>query len=181
MTRSSPFRLALVAGACILAAAPALAQTAPKAPEPATLKANAEMVKSLPFADRQDFEDAMRGFVGTVPDALVPGPSTRPAWNLKPYDFLKADTPIDSVNPSLWRQAQLNLIHGLFKVTDRVYQVRGFDLANMTTAAGCVGRCWCTSSCRKRPEPGSNPLVAQAMPASARTQGVIISRVSRKA
>ncbi|MBK6614579.1 alkyl sulfatase dimerization domain-containing protein [Ottowia sp.] len=136
MTRSSPFRLALVAGACILAAAPALAQTAPKAPEPATLKANAEMVKSLPFADRQDFEDAMRGFVGTVPDALVPGPSTRPAWNLKPYDFLKADTPIDSVNPSLWRQAQLNLIHGLFKVTDRVYQVRGFDLANMTIIEG---------------------------------------------
>jgi alkyl sulfatase BDS1-like metallo-beta-lactamase superfamily hydrolase len=78
----------------------------------------------------------MRGFIGTVPDALVPGAGPRPAWSMKPYDFLKTDTPADTVNPSLWRQAQLNAIHGLFKVTDRVYQVRGFDLANMTIVEG---------------------------------------------
>ncbi|MFZ1180459.1 MAG: MBL fold metallo-hydrolase, partial [Herbaspirillum sp.] len=136
MTRSSTFSIALVAWACMQAVAPAWAQTAPKAPEPATLKANAEMAKTLPFANRQDFEDATHGFIGTVPDALVPGTGPRPVWNLKPYDFLKADAPADSVNPSLWRQAQLNLINGLFKVTDRVYQVRGFDLANMTLIEG---------------------------------------------
>lgn len=113
-----------------------VAQAAPKASEPSTLQANAEMAKTLPFANRQDFEDAMHGFVGTVPDALVPGSGTRPVWNMKPYDFLKTDAPADTVNPSLWRQAQLNAIHGLFKVTERVYQVRGFDIANMTIVEG---------------------------------------------
>ncbi len=126
----------LVALACMLGAPPVSAQTAPKPPEPSTLQANADMAKTLPFADRRDFEDAMRGFIATVPDALVPGAGPRPAWSMKPYDFLKADVPADTVNPSLWRQAQLNAMHGLFQVTDRVYQVRGFDLANMTIVEG---------------------------------------------
>ncbi len=119
-----------------VAAAPAAAQIAPKPPEPATLAANAAFAKTLPFADRQDFDDAMRGYMGTVPDALVPGAGPRPVWSMKPYDFLKSAEPADSVNPSLWRQAQLNAVHGLFKVADRVYQVRGFDLANMTIVEG---------------------------------------------
>src|SRR5258707_15429140 len=111
---------------------PALAQIARKGPEPATLKANADMAKSLPFADRQDFDDATKGFVGTVPDALVPGTGQRPpVWSMKPYEFLKQESAADSVNPSLWRQAQLNTIHGLFRGTERLYQVRGFDNANM--------------------------------------------------
>jgi alkyl sulfatase BDS1-like metallo-beta-lactamase superfamily hydrolase len=124
----------------IAVSTPALAQIAPKGPEPATLKANAEMAKNLPFADRQDFDDAMKGFVGTVPDALVPGTGQRPpVWSMKPYEFLKQEGAADSVNPSLWRQAQLNAIHGLFKVTERVYQVRGFDIANMTIVEGDTG------------------------------------------
>jgi alkyl sulfatase BDS1-like metallo-beta-lactamase superfamily hydrolase len=133
---SFSFPVALVALACALGGAHAFAQIAPKPPEAATLKANADMAKTLPFANRQDFEDAMRGFIGTVPDALVPGAGPRPAWSMKPYDFLKANEPADTVNPSLWRQAQLNAIHGLFRVTDRVYQVRGFDIANMTIVEG---------------------------------------------
>ena len=64
-------------------------QIAPKAPEPATLKANADLAKTLPFANREDFDDAMRGFIGTTPDALVPGAGPRPVWTMKPYDFLK--------------------------------------------------------------------------------------------
>jgi alkyl sulfatase BDS1-like metallo-beta-lactamase superfamily hydrolase len=111
-------------------------QAAPKGPEAATLKANAELAKTLPFSDRQDFDDAMRGFVGTTPDALVPGTGPRPVWSMKPYEFLARSEAADSVNPSLWRQAQLNAIHGLFKVTERVYQVRGFDIANMTIIEG---------------------------------------------
>ena len=108
----------------------------PKPPAPATLAVNAEFAKALPFADRRDFEAAMRGFIGSVPDALVPGADARPVWSMKPYEFLKSNEPADSVNPSLWRQAQLNMIHGLFKVTDRVYQVRGFDVSNMTIVEG---------------------------------------------
>ena len=136
MTPSSTFSVALVALACTLGSAQAPAQIASKPPEAATLKANADMAKTLPFANRQDFDDAMRGFIGTVPDALVPGTGPRPVWSMKPYDFLKANEPADTVNPSLWRQAQLNAIHGLFQVTDRVYQVRGFDIANMTIVEG---------------------------------------------
>jgi alkyl sulfatase BDS1-like metallo-beta-lactamase superfamily hydrolase len=126
----------VIALACCLASPMAHAQIGPKGAEPATLKANAEVLQALPFADRQDFEDAMRGFVGTTPDALVPGTGPRPVWTMKPYDFLKASEAADSVNPSLWRQAQLNAIHGLFKVSDRVYQVRGFDISNMTIIEG---------------------------------------------
>src|SRR3979490_2509379 len=111
-------------------------QIAPRGPEPATLKATAALAKTLPFADRQDFDDAMRGFIGTTPDALVTGSGPRPVWSMKPYDFLKQNEAADSVNPSLWRQAQLNAVHGLFKVTERVYQVRGFDISNMTIVEG---------------------------------------------
>ncbi|QID88192.1 sulfuric ester hydrolase [Saccharomyces pastorianus] len=111
---------------------------APKGPEPSTLRANSDFAKKLPFQDRRDFEEALRGFVATVPDALVPGPGTseRPAWSMKPFDFIKANEAADTVNPSLWRQAQLNAIHGLFQVTERIYQVRGFDISNMTVIEG---------------------------------------------
>src|SRR5260370_19166368 len=107
-------------------------QIAPKGPEPATVKANAESTKTLPFANRQDFDDAMRGFIGTTPDALVTGTGPRPAWSMKPYDFLKQNQVADSVNPSLWRQAEPNSIHGLVKVTERVHQVRRLDHSNLT-------------------------------------------------
>lgn len=133
--RASRPAVAIALAGC-LAGPTAHAQIGPKGAEPATLKANAEVLQTLPFADRQDFDDAMRGFVGTTPDALVPGTGPRPVWTMKPYDFLKASEAADSVNPSLWRQAQLNAIHGLFKVSERVYQVRGFDISNMTIVEG---------------------------------------------
>ncbi len=135
--RASCKALALAAGAALaLAGARAHAQVAAKGAEPATRSANAEMAKTLPFANRQDFDDAMRGFVATIPDALVPGAGALPVWSMRPYAFEKSNDVPDSVNPSLWRQAQLNAIHGLFKVSDRVYQVRGFDISNMTIVEG---------------------------------------------
>jgi alkyl sulfatase BDS1-like metallo-beta-lactamase superfamily hydrolase len=82
----------------------------------------------LPFNDRQDFEDAMRGFIATTPDPSNPDR----------YAFLEHDAP-PTVNPSLWRQAQLNVPNGLFKVTDSVYQIRGFSLASMTIVEGKTG------------------------------------------
>ena len=86
------------------------------------------VLAQLPFSDRQDFKDANRGFVATTPNA--PNPDL--------YKFLQQDAP-PTVNPSLWRQAQLNAINGLFKVVDGVYQVRGFSLANMTIVEGATG------------------------------------------
>ena len=61
-------------------------------------------------------------------------PGDRPS-----YDFIKGDAP-PSVNPSLWRQAKINNINGLFKVTDRIYQVRGYDLSDMSVIEGDTGR-----------------------------------------
>jgi alkyl sulfatase BDS1-like metallo-beta-lactamase superfamily hydrolase len=107
--------------------------------EPATRAANEAFVKSLPFSDRADFDDVKRGFIATLPDGVVAGPGPRPAFDTKPYAFLQKDEVPPTVNPSLWRQAQLNAVNGLFKVTDRVYQVRGIDVANMTIIEGDSG------------------------------------------
>jgi alkyl sulfatase BDS1-like metallo-beta-lactamase superfamily hydrolase len=104
--------------------------------EPATRTANDAFLKSLPFSDRADFDDAKRGFITTLPDGAVAGPGGRPAFDTKPYAFLQKKEVPATVNPSLWRQAQLNAVNGLFKVTDRVYQVRGLDIANMTIVEG---------------------------------------------
>lgn len=106
----------------------ALDGQAPKTAEPGVAASNRAVLSQLPFSDRQDFEDAMRGFIATTPE------SGNPAM----YDFLKQEVP-STVNPSLWRQAQLNAIHGLFLVAEGVYQIRGFSLANMTIVEGATG------------------------------------------
>ena len=107
--------------------------------EPATRAANEAFAKPLPFSDRTDFDDAKRGFIATLADGVVVGPGGRPAFDSKRYSFLQKDEVPATVNPSLWRQAQLNAVNGLFKVTDRVYQVRGIDIANMTIIEGDSG------------------------------------------
>ncbi|WP_374472348.1 alkyl/aryl-sulfatase [Phenylobacterium sp.] len=90
------------------------------------------------FADRRDLGFAERGFAGTRSDPRILDAQGRLVWDLSAYDFLKGRAPA-TVNPSLWRQAQLLSKHGLFKVTDGVWQVRGFDLANATFVAGRTG------------------------------------------
>ena len=93
-------------------------------------------LETLPFDDTRDFEDAARGFVATLPEVEIKNAQGRVVWSLRDYAFLaRAEAP-PTVNPSLWRQARLNLHHGLFQVTERVYQVRGFDLSNMTLIEG---------------------------------------------
>ncbi|MBB5187205.1 MULTISPECIES: alkyl/aryl-sulfatase [Zhongshania] len=100
-----------------------------------TANINRQVLKTLQLTDNADFDDASRGLIAR-PDALtIEGPNGSIAWQPASYDFIQGDAPA-SVNPSLWRQAQLNNIHGLFKVTDGVYQVRGFDLANLTLIDG---------------------------------------------
>lgn len=115
------------------------AGTAPKDAEPATRRANAEVLTRLPFEDRRDYAEARRGFIATLGDGMVRNAAGTVVWNLNEYDFLKSDAAPATVNPSLWRMAQLNLVHGLFKVVDRIYQIRGFDIANMTIIEGDSG------------------------------------------
>jgi len=116
-----------------------VSSTLPKGAEPATVQYNAELAKTLPFADQQDFQDAQRGFIATLPEVTILTEAGITAWTLKGFEFLQQKDPPPSVNPSLWRMAQLNMNNGLFKVTDRVYQVRGFDMSNMTIIEGDTG------------------------------------------
>jgi alkyl sulfatase BDS1-like metallo-beta-lactamase superfamily hydrolase len=103
-----------------------------------TVERQKAFAASLPVEDRQDFDFADRGFLGTRADPLIKRDDGEPAWNLAAYDFLKGEAPA-TVNPSLWRQAQLLSKHGLFQVSDRVYQVRGFDISNITFVRGDTG------------------------------------------
>ena len=117
---------------------PAAGQEA-KPAEPAVRAANHAGLSQLPFANRDDYQDAARGFMGTILDALVTGPGGNVVWSHRDYGFLDNDQAPDTVNPSLWRQAQLNHRHGLFKVVDGLYQIRGFDISNMTVIEGITG------------------------------------------
>ncbi|MCH1488753.1 MAG: MBL fold metallo-hydrolase, partial [Pseudomonadales bacterium] len=107
-------------------------------PSTFTTAANQAVLEQLPFADQQDFEDAQRGLIASPQSLVVLGAQGELLWNQDQYDFIEGDAPA-SVNPSLWRQAQLNNVHGLFEVTRGVYQLRGFDLANLTVIEGDTG------------------------------------------
>ncbi|MCP5042595.1 MAG: MBL fold metallo-hydrolase, partial [bacterium] len=107
------------------------------APTAATRAANEAFGARLPLADDQDFEDARRGLVARDPNLVVTLASGN-NWDMAAYDFVDGEAP-PSVNPSLWRQAKLNNIHGLFKVTEGVHQLRGWDLSNMTLIDGESG------------------------------------------
>jgi alkyl sulfatase BDS1-like metallo-beta-lactamase superfamily hydrolase len=108
------------------------------APSDLTAAANAAVRDALPFEDRQDFADASRGRIAGDEALVIRDADGRPVWDLPAYGFLDGEPP-SSVNPSLWRQAQLDMQHGLFEVTAGVHQVRGYDLANMTLIAGDTG------------------------------------------
>lgn len=104
----------------------------------ATKAAQAALAKTLPFADRQDFDFASRGFVGTRADPIIKRADGAVVWDLNAYDFVKGDAP-DTVNPSLWRHDQLLAKSGLFQVSDTIWQVRGFDISNVTFIKGKTG------------------------------------------
>jgi alkyl sulfatase BDS1-like metallo-beta-lactamase superfamily hydrolase len=126
--RYLPTLLALALPSAVLAQAPANDAT------DLTRQSNQQWLQRLPFDDRADFDNARRGLLESVDQAVL-NADGKTVWDLQRYAFLKGEAPA-TVNPSLWRIAQLNTIAGLFKVTDRIYQVRGLDLANMTLIEG---------------------------------------------
>ncbi len=83
------------------------------------------------FNDRTDFENADRGFIASIEPMAISDADGRRIWDMDGWAFLEGSCP-DTANPSLWRQGQLNRRHGLYEVTAGIYQVRGFDLSNMT-------------------------------------------------
>ena len=107
-------------------------------PTKPTVEMNAAVKKELPLEDQQDFKNARRGLIAADENLKVVNPAIGTIWDQTAYTFMEEKAPA-SANPSLWRQARLNNIHGLFEVTQGVYQLRGFDLANMTLIEGETG------------------------------------------
>ena len=106
-----------------------------------TRTANRAVLDQLPFEDRRDFEDAARGLIAPLPDdGVIKDPDGKVIWDLSRFSFLhEHDHAPDTVNPSLWRQSQLVVQGGLYKVVDRLYQVRSADLSNLTIVEGDTG------------------------------------------
>ncbi|MGL6257807.1 alkyl/aryl-sulfatase [Vibrio sp. WXL210] len=113
----------------------------PKPATEATKAYNQQLLSTLPFDDQQDFEDAQKGFIASQRVVTITNDQDDVVWDLEEYKkfiTLEASAP-DSVNPSLWRNAQLNMLNGLFEVTEGIYQVRGYDLSNITFVQGESG------------------------------------------
>ncbi|HBZ92190.1 MAG TPA: alkyl/aryl-sulfatase [Pseudomonas sp.] len=132
------FRLSALALALIALGAHAEQPVSAKPATEITQQRNQAWLQRLPFENRADFESARRGLIEPF-TGVVENADGKPVWNRMAYNFLDGNDAPASVNPSLWRIAQLNNIAGLFEVRERVYQIRGMDLSNMTVIEGDSG------------------------------------------
>jgi len=126
--------------ALLLASSLPFTATAQDAASEATRAAQAEIAKRLPLSDPRDEANVMRGKLAEIPGGVIESADGKTVWDRRPYDFLsKAEAP-DTVNPSLWRQARLDAVHGLFEVVPgKIWQVRGYDISVMTIIRGKSG------------------------------------------
>jgi alkyl sulfatase BDS1-like metallo-beta-lactamase superfamily hydrolase len=133
---------AAAALALVAAASTGAAQTAPApAPAPASEATRSQQrttAQTLPPEGTRDLADSQRGFLATRKDPVILAPNGKPVWNLDAYAFVTGPAP-ETVNPSLWRHMTHLKRHGLFAVTKNVWQVRGFDVSNMTVIRGATG------------------------------------------
>ena len=107
------------------------------APSEHTARANAAFGAALALDDPVDFEEARRGLIESDAAQKIESATGR-TWSQDLFAFVQGDAPA-SVNPSLWRQAKLNGLHGLYRVADGIYQVRGYDVSNMSWIRGKTG------------------------------------------
>lgn len=106
---------------------------------------NAEVYQLLDFDDEREGEAAAQGFV-TAPESLViKDEAGNVVWSQDVWDFVRDEDAPDSANPSLWRNTRYNARYGLFKVTEDIYQVRGYDVSNMTFVRSDNG--WIVMDC----------------------------------
>ncbi len=110
----------------------------PKPASSATIAAQKASAASLPIDDGTDEEFANKGFIATRKDPLIKGANGNVVWNLDAYAWMDGPAPT-TVNPSLWRHQKLLRKHGLYKLSDKMWQIRGFDVSNMTIIQGNEG------------------------------------------
>jgi len=141
--------LRLTAVALLMSSTAAFAQTPanpaasdpalqPKPASAATLAAQQAANASLPSEDGRDADFATRGHLGSLKDPVIRNAKGQAVWNLAAYDWVEGPAPA-TVNPSLWREVGNLRRQGLFQVTDGIWQVRGFDVSNMTIIRGATG------------------------------------------
>ena len=97
-----------------------------------TAAANEAWYDMLDFSDESEKENALRGLIEAPESVVIYREDGVVAWDVTAFDFVRDAEAPDTVNPSLWRNTQLNAYAGLFEVTDGIYQVRGYDMANAT-------------------------------------------------
>jgi len=111
-----------------------------KQPSTFTLELRNGVKAELPFDDKRDFEEAKRGFIAEPPYTQIKADAGHVAWDMGSYGWLLTGKDFESINPSLQRQAVLNMAYGLYEVVPgRIYQVRGYDLANISFIKGDTG------------------------------------------
>ena len=130
--------LPLLLGAPVLSAGTPASDLSPKPASSATVAAQKSVAANLPGEDGRDAQFAQRGFVATRSDPLIKNAAGKPVWNTAAYQWMTGPAPA-TVNPSLWREMTLLRASGLYKVANGVWQVRGFDVSNMTVIAGKTG------------------------------------------
>jgi alkyl sulfatase BDS1-like metallo-beta-lactamase superfamily hydrolase len=142
-----------VGGQLLLDDGPASAQTQPqsaaplkghfhpkgKAPSKFTLEVLRQARAGLPFGDTRDFEEQKRGLIAPMPDLKIMADTGHVAWDMERFQFLDKQDDFDSIHPSLLRQSKLNNNYGLYEVIPGIYQVRGFDLSDITFIRGKTG------------------------------------------
>ena len=111
-----------------------------RAPSKFTIELRDGLKATLPFEDQRDFEEAKKGFIAEPPYKEIKADAGHVAWDMGSYQWLLSGKEFESINPSLQRQAVLNMAYGLYEVVPgRVYQVRGYDLANISFIKGDTG------------------------------------------
>lgn len=126
--------------ALLLASSLPFAATAQDAASEATRTAQAEIAGRLPLDDPRDEANVLRGKLAEIPGGVILTKDGKTVWDRRPYAFLDTKEAPDTVNPSLWRQARLNAVHGLFEVVPgKIWQIRGYDISVMTIIRGKTG------------------------------------------
>lgn len=111
-----------------------------KMPSTFTIELQKGLRATLPFDDKRDFEEAKRGFVAAPAYKQIMSEAGNVAWDMGSYEYLLQGKDFDSIHPSLQRQAVLNMAYGLYEVVpEKIWQVRGFDLSNISFIKGDTG------------------------------------------
>ena len=136
-----------------------------KAPSKYTLDVLKQARNGLPFADTRDFEEQRRGLIAPMKDLKIMADAGHVAWDMERFQFLDKQDDFDSIHPSLLRQSKLNNNYGLYEVIPGIYQVRGFDLSDISFVRGKTG--WIVFDPLVTKEAGSRGL--ETVPAARRS------------